>query len=63
MKKLAILSGSFILGCTLLKALFFRKTLIHRCPECNLVIRKNTLKCLRCDTLFDWSWFIDESVV
>jgi len=55
MKKIAILSGVFVLGCTLLKALFFRNTFIYRCPECNLVIRKNAFMCGRCDTLFDWS--------
>ena len=52
--KIAIISGAAILGGLLLKALFDRKTNIHRCPRCNLVVWKGTPRCPRCGTLLDW---------
>ena len=54
MKKLAILHGAMRLGWLLIKSLFIRSTLIYRCPECNLVVRKATSTCVRCDTVLDW---------
>ena len=51
---IAIISGAAILGALLLKALFDRKTNIHRCPKCNLVIMKGAPRCRRCGTFLDW---------
>ena len=53
--EIAIISGAVILGGLLLKALFDRNTYIHRCPTCNLVIRKGSPHCQRCGTLLDWT--------
>ena len=55
LKTLAIVSGAAILGGLLLKAIFDRNTFIHRCPTCNLVVKKNSIRCPRCGTFFDWS--------
>lgn len=52
--KLAIVSGAAILGGLLLKALFDKNTYIHRCPTCNLVIRKGVHSCPRCGTFLNW---------
>ena len=54
LKDLAIVSGAAILGGLLLKALFDRNTYIHRCPTCNLVVKKGVQRCPRCGTFFDW---------
>ena len=52
--KLAIVSGAAILGGLLLKALFDKNTYVHRCPTCNLVIRKGIHRCPRCGTFLNW---------
>ena len=52
----AIAIGAGILGGLLLKAIFSPKSATgYRCPECNLVIMKNTNPCPRCGTRLDWS--------
>ena len=52
--KIAIISGAAILGGLLLKAIFDRNTNIHRCPRCNLVVKKGTHSCPRCGQFIDW---------
>ena len=52
--KLAIVSGAVILGGLIIKSLFDKKTNIHRCPTCNLVIMKGRPRCPRCGTGLDW---------
>jgi len=54
LKDFAIISGAAILGGLLLKALFDRDTYIHRCPTCNLVVKKGAQRCPRCGTFLDW---------
>ena len=53
--KIAIISGAAILGGLLLKAIFDRNTYIHRCPTCDLVVKKGALHCPRCGTYLDWT--------
>jgi len=54
MKRFAIIYGMITLACALFKALFYRNTLIYRCPTCSLVMWKGTPECQRCETLIDW---------
>jgi len=56
--EIAIISGAVILGGLLIKSLFDKKTNIHRCPTCNLVIMKGNPRCPRCGTILDWSGVI-----
>lgn len=46
--------GAILLGALLLKAIVDPKTTIYRCPNCNLVIQKNSLICPRCKTQLQW---------
>ena len=59
MNHFGIFYGMTVLAWNLLKSLFRRDTLIYRCPECNLVIRKYDEKCFRCKEIIDWGG-IDE---
>ena len=56
--KIAIISGAAVLGGLLLKAIFDRNTYIHRCPTCNLVVKKGSPQCPRCKTFLDWTGVI-----
>lgn len=56
--EIAIISGAVILGGLIIKSLFDKKTNIHRCPTCNLVIMKGNPRCPRCGTRLDWSGVI-----
>lgn len=56
--KIAIIYGAAILGGLLLKAIFDRNTYTHRCPTCNLVVKKGSQHCPRCGTYLDWSGVI-----
>ena len=54
MKKLAIIYGAVQLGYVLIKSLFYHNTVIYRCPECSLVLKRNVVSCIRCGTVLDW---------
>jgi len=47
--------GAIILGAVLLKAILDPNTKIYRCPNCNLVLTKNTSQCPRCRTSLGWA--------
>lgn len=54
MRELAIVHGAMRLGWTLIKSIVIKDTLIYRCPDCWLVVKKKAPSCIRCGTLLDW---------
>ena len=46
--------AAIILGAVILKSIINSDTKIHRCPYCNLVLRKNQTPCPRCRNQVGW---------
>ena len=55
MNRLSIFYGAGVLAYKLIKSIFYKNTLIYRCPKCNLCIGKDLAKCYRCGQELDWS--------